>query len=157
MSVIVASDYPPERLRRLSADVEFAGRRSPNGVVAGLWLHWNELEEAHRVAQELSTAEGSFWHGIVHRREPDPGNAAYWFRRVGRHPVFPVLREAVAQLLAERGDRGFRLGREWDPFAWIDFWEAARRRTQSAEYALALEIQEIEWRTLMDWCATIAE
>src|SRR5450432_255553 len=73
---------------RAARDI-FPSAQSPEGAVAGLWLYFSCLDEAHAVAQDLETPEGSFWHGILHRREPDPANAAYWFRRVGQHPVFP--------------------------------------------------------------------
>ncbi len=46
---------------------------------AGLWL-WNGfLEESDAIGHAVHTAECSWWHGIMHRREPDP--AAYSFTR----------------------------------------------------------------------------
>jgi hypothetical protein len=67
---------------------------------------------------------------------------------VGKHPLFPKLRDAVAAL-----DGAFHVGRDWDPYAWIDFWESARRRPGSADHAAALEIQRIEWQLLYDYCS----
>ena len=49
--------------------------------------------------------------------------AAYWFRRVGKHPIFPHLRDAAAEL-------GWRVKDKWDPFAFIDYCESARKRTR---------------------------
>jgi hypothetical protein len=131
----------------------FPGARSPEGAMAGLYLYHGGVDEAHRIAQDLNTAEGSFWHGIVHRLEPDPGNAAYWFRRTGRHPVFPALREAAGAALDQYPGAGFPLKPEWDPFAWIDYWERARRSKGSVEERAAQAIQRVEWEILFDWCA----
>jgi hypothetical protein len=64
--------------------------------MAALWLYFSCFEECHSVAQELATQEGSYWHAILHRQEPDDWNAGYWFRRAGRHPVFVPLAEEAA-------------------------------------------------------------
>jgi hypothetical protein len=42
--------------------------------LAGLWLLHDFLDEAHAVSQDIGTVEGSYWHGIMHRREPDYSN-----------------------------------------------------------------------------------
>src|SRR5690349_119973 len=56
---------------------------------AGLWLAFNFLDESHRISQENEGHRArDYWHALMHRREPDHSNAAYWFRRVGTHPVF---------------------------------------------------------------------
>src|SRR5262245_27341324 len=47
--------------------------------LAGLWLWFDFLDESHTVSQAIHTPEGSFWHGVMHRREGDYGNAKYWF------------------------------------------------------------------------------
>lgn len=126
---------------------------SPQGVLAGLYLYFSCLEQAHRTAQELSSPEGVFWHAIMHRREPDPGNAAYWFRRLGHHPVFPLLREEAERLSLARPGAGFRPPAVWDPFLFVDFVEVARRSPASEAEQLALEIQRAEWQVLFDHCA----
>ena len=62
-------------------------------VHAGLWLWHDYLDESHIISQSLETAEGSFWHAIMHRREPDAWNSKYWWRKVGSHPVLSQLRQ----------------------------------------------------------------
>ncbi len=68
-------------------------------ALSGLWLLAGELDRSHTISQSVETAEGSYWHGIMHRREGDFWNSKYWFRRVGRHSV---LAELVEHLTAER-------------------------------------------------------
>lgn len=64
---------------------------------SGLWLLAGDLERSHTISQAHGSAEGSFWHGIMHRREGDYGNAKYWFHRVGNHPVHHELAERIAK------------------------------------------------------------
>src|SRR5262245_27937857 len=83
----------PTARRELEAldEVAFGGRVADRDMAsacrAGLWLAFGFLDESHTISQDLHTAEGSYWHALMHRREPDAGNAMYWFRRVGHHPV----------------------------------------------------------------------
>lgn len=120
--------------------------RSPQGALAGLWLYFSAFEESHSVSQDLDTPEGSFWHGILHRQEPDAGNASYWFRRVGDHPVFPELHAAASAL-------GYSAGVRWDPFAFINFCDKARRQPGTHAEDLAIRVQQAEWQLLFRYCA----
>jgi hypothetical protein len=119
---------------------------APESVRAGLYLYLSCWDDAHAASDVVENPDGYFWHAIVHRQEPDPGNAAYWFRRVGAHPIFPNLG-------AEAADRGYRAGLAWDPFAFIQFCESARKRPGSKEEQLAREVQLLEWQLLFDRCA----
>jgi hypothetical protein len=114
---------------------------------AGLWLGFDFLDESHLISQDLDTVEGSFWHGILHRREPDASNAAYWFRRVGQHPVFESLAREARNL-------GLRLRSErWDPFEFIDLCEKSRDSASEQEQLLR-QVQRREWGLLFEWCST---
>src|SRR5262245_27691672 len=78
------SDKAKQILGRKSAGELFSARRAPEAALSGLWLYFSCFDESHSISQDIPTAEGGYWHGMLHRQEPDPGNAAYWFRRVGR-------------------------------------------------------------------------
>jgi hypothetical protein len=123
---------------------------------AGLWLYHDFLDESHRISQDIRTPTGSYWHSLMHRREPDSGNSQYWLNRTGRHPVFTPLcgaardlAEAAAPLPAEA--RFLAQQSEWDPYRFVDLCEAARTGRSTAE-ALCRRIQLAEWRLLFDWC-----
>lgn len=142
-----SSNQARDRLRTVSAVHAFPEVHSPEAGLCGLYLYFSCLDEGHTLAQGLETPDGSFWHGIMHRQEPDPDNAAYWFRRVGKHPVFPDLAKAARQMGYPSGDR-------WDPLGFIDYCEAARRRPGSPEEKLAMQVQLAEWQLLFHYCAT---
>ena len=123
----------------------FPASRAPEAAMAGLWLYFSCLDEAHTLAQAVETPDGSFWHGIMHRQEPDAGNAAYWFRRVGRHAIFPALRNAASGL-------GYQCGPSWDPFTFIDACEEARRKPGPDQEVLMRRVQLAEWQLLFEHC-----
>src|SRR5688500_4990238 len=71
----------------MQAQLHQVQRELPTGdfasaCMAGLWLYHDFLDESHAISQDLHTVEGSYWHAIMHRREPDAWNSKYWFRRV---------------------------------------------------------------------------
>ena len=141
------------RIQASKAEDLFAGARAPLAAMAGLYLYFSCRDEAHDVAQSDSSADGSYWHAIVHRQEPDASNASYWFHRVGNHPVFPALLERARSIQAAHPDATLKLSQAWDPFAFIGICEQARRQSGSELERAALEIQRAEWQLLFDYCA----
>jgi len=124
----------------LTADHAFAPASVRNADMAkaclsGLLLRFDFLDDSHTISQGVDTPTGSFWHGIMHRREPDYGNAKYWFRLTGQHPV-------LDQLAAEFP--GF------DPYAFVDEVEACYGQGGNAE-ARCQAIQQREWELLFDY------
>src|SRR3954470_20967234 len=98
----------------------FPVARAPEAALAGLYLYFSCWNEAHEIAQDIGTPDGSYWHAIVHRQAPDDGNSGYWFRQVGSHTIFPSLAKAAAAV-------GIGSGAASDPFAFIGVCEQARR------------------------------
>jgi hypothetical protein len=123
--------------------------------LAGLWLHHDFLDQCHRIAQSVATTSGSYWHALMHRREGDFWNSKYWFRHVGRHPVYPPLaKEAAALARAAEGDRASAFiasQSDWDPAAFVDLCEASIQGG-APHQMLCRRIQQREWRLLFDHC-----
>jgi hypothetical protein len=137
-----------------------AGRQlltDAQALIRALVLLWNDdFDAAHILAQEIDTKDGSFVHGILHRREPDYGNAAYWFRRVGEHDCFPAIAARTAELLDPKGQTALRdglaPGGEWDPFAFIKLCESAARKSPAdLQTQLLQQIQGIETEVLLEY------
>jgi len=141
--------------RSLLGDHPVVDSNMATACLAGLWLLHDFLDESHRISQGIHTPTGSYWHGIMHRREPDYSNAKYWFHRVGRHAVFVPLRHAAAQL-AERSPSDaapefLRTQSDWDPLAFVDLCQAVGRGRSDCEM-LCRQIARVEWELLFDYC-----
>jgi hypothetical protein len=144
-----------------------ADRPSRLAMAAGLlqvFDFWDASHEAAQQADDLGEpAFSAYWHGIAHRREPDPGNAAYWFRRVGRHALFTALADSARPILDEHGDTALNsrlLSGGWNAMAMIDLCsqaqpgssrEAVARRLQRLEMWLLLEATFAKVSSSMAW------
>jgi hypothetical protein len=88
---------------------------------AALWLH-AFIDEAHEIAQDQPSTEGSYWHALVHRSEGDLDNSMYWFGRVRSHAIFGELHGSVAKLPGGTALAGTR----WEPRRLVDLCGRAR-------------------------------
>lgn len=120
---------------------------------SALWLLAGDLERSHSLSQSIDRAEGSYWHGVMHRREGDFSNAKYWFRRAGSHPVLQQIGTAAADDLRS-GSRCFDAD-GLNPLALVDACAQALR--QQGEAAEACErIQWLEWQAWFGHCVSVA-
>src|SRR5215211_4174172 len=129
-----APELGPQQRPGIQSVVEIDKVLGPTAdpLVRATVLLWHDhVDEAHAVAQSIESVDGSYLHGVVHRREPDYSNAKYWFRRVGRHRCFEDLADAayvVLDLIFYEHDKTpppLIVKGKWDPFAFIDACEAA--------------------------------
>ena len=118
----------------------------PPACAAGLWLYFDFLDESHKISQDdESDPDRNFWHAVMHRREPDPSNSTYWWRKVGPHPVLDRLRDAAPAV-----------GYEFTtPFDFVDFCEKVRG-TNTPDEDTARQVQLLEWQLLFDHCYRLA-
>lgn len=128
---------------------------------SGLHL-WNDsLTLSHTLAQDVENQTGSYWHGIMHRMEPDYSNSKYWFRLTGKHPVFPLLQQKFVEFVRQHegeyassriwaGLEKMAEKSEWDPFTFIDLVEMAAGEPHDAAVEALQQIQRFEMLLLLN-------
>ena len=120
-----------------------------NACISGLWLYHDFLDESQTISQDLPSWFGSYWHGIMHRREPDASNSKYWFRRVPPNPVFEAMGPISEEL-------GLTLPRTaWDPYRFVDLCESNRGAGTPQELLLR-KVQLREMKELFNCCFKLA-
>lgn len=136
-------------------DDQFAATKisgEPAQLIRSLVLLWHDhVDLSHEISQSIDSTDGGYLHGIVHRREPDFGNAAYWFRRVGDYSIYPELANEVSAL---NGESAFTAplvrGGKWNPLAMIDACEAVDvGSADEGDSEFLREVQSIEFHLLL--------
>lgn len=126
-------------------------------LIRALLLLWNDHHNpAHEIVQERETPDGNLIHAILHRREPDYGNARYWFHRVGVHPCYEELAKRVETFLAsdaQSSDLGELVkDGQWNPEAFVTTCQREASQANRVTQRVALQkIQEIETRVLLHY------
>jgi hypothetical protein len=124
------------------------------------WLQMHDaLDESHSLSQEIEgegegEGFGDYWHAINHRREPDYGNAKYWFRRVGRHPVIEqmatILQSGALSPLPTGWEEKLSRG-GWDSSAFVDLCEQAARLRELENVARRIQDSEMNLLLKATW------
>lgn len=115
-------------------------------VRGGVLYALDALDECHSLFQDVHNDTGSYWHGMMHRREGDFDNARYWFRRAGVLPIFSALHRAASEYCADMARQT-----NWDPYLFTGQCEQARHGAPELVPALS-KLQRVEFDILFDFC-----
>jgi hypothetical protein len=76
---------------------------APPAVAPLLRALWHDAkgnwDEAHRIAQDISGADGAWVHAYLHRKEGDLSNAQYWYRQAGQTAATDPLEAEWARIV----------------------------------------------------------
>ena len=144
-------DYDLSRQIRAADEATLAGGKAlgaaaPFALVRGGLLYAvDALDPAHAIFQEAHGDLGSYWHGMMHRREGDFDNARYWFRRAGAQPFFNALHGAASEVSPDMARQS-----NWDPYLFTGQCEQARHGAEELVGEMA-KLQRIEFDAIFDY------
>lgn len=114
-------------------------------VRGGLLYVLDDLDGCHQFFQNSGSDLGSYWHGMMHRREGDFDNARYWFRRAGSLPFFDNLHSQAAQFSPDMAKQ-----LSWDPYLFTGLCEQAKFGAED-DYGELPRLQRVEFDVVFDY------
>ena len=141
----------PGKIREASDDTISGGKEIADvkmfALVRGALLDAvDALDDAHRIFQDDPSDIGSYWHGVMHRREGDFDNARYWFRRAGRLTISDKMHAAAAPVSANMAKQT-----SWDAYLLTGLCEQAKFGDTDA-VPECLRLQRVEFDELLAYC-----
>ncbi|MEO6787470.1 MAG: hypothetical protein ABI318_15165 [Chthoniobacteraceae bacterium] len=141
----------PTKIRDAGDDALSGGKeitdRKIFALVRGALLYAADaLDDAHRIFQDEPGDLGSYWHGMMHRREGDFDNARYWFRRAGRLPIFDRMHGAAAEMSANMAKQA-----SWDAYLLTMLCEQAKFGDNDT-VPECVRLQRVEFEQLLACC-----
>ncbi len=130
----------------ISGGKEIADAKTFALVRGALLCAADALDAAHRIFQDDPSDLGSYWHGVMHRREGDFDNARYWFRRAGRLPIFSRMHETAAPVSATMAKQP-----TWDAYVLTGMCEQAKFGDHGAAPECVI-LQRVEFDELLAYC-----
>ena len=115
-------------------------------IRGGLLYAVDDLDASHDVFQDVKTGLGSYWHGMMHRREGDFENARYWYRRAGALPFFASLHATSAPVSPDMARQ-----ESWDPYLFTGQCEQAVHGADDLVTEM-VKLQVLEFEVLFDYC-----
>lgn len=115
-------------------------------VRGGLLYAVDAIHEAHTIFQDDPSDHGSYWHGMMHRREGDFDNARYWFRRAGRLSVAHKLHSAACEHSPTMARQ-----ETWDAYLLTGLCEQAKFGAEELT-GECVKLQRVEFDALFAYC-----
>ena len=128
MSTLTAQ--PPTNLNLVESVLSHTSMSGKTSLAIGIRMYVDDIHGAHALCQDVNTTSVSYWHAIMHRREPDYSNSRYWHRLAAGHPLLTQSPNGIVPQV-----------------------EAANGK-ESPEL---LKLQRQEWLNLFEHCAAIGE
>jgi hypothetical protein len=141
------------RLLEATRGIDLSERISDLLSAAALLYH-DHHDPAHNLVQDRTDPDGCLVHAMLHRREPDYWNAAYWFRRLSGHPIYRALTPGAVQAAHSTEARGvlerLTLSGDVDPLALVHECERVAERPCARSVAYLRQVQHLEFAALVE-------